>query len=121
MKYTLPSILAFISILASPPALYAETVVTAPALPASPFAAPQSGAKGFAVALATVAKVVNFDQIVPLTDCVISAITFPTTGPVGTYTGDTAIIGVTLKAGIPYNVFGNAVTLASGTAYLRRR
>lgn len=103
----------------------------------SPSVAFSGGAGSSAAATATLgagatsANVVDFSEIQPATDSVISAITFPSglpdkDGPEGvgvsrTYTGHYGIIGKTLTAGRTYHVYGSSVTFSSGTGLLIRR
>lgn len=80
---------------------------------------------------ATTALAIPFSEIVPQTDSVISAITFPTGVAVrdddnsvavqSPYTGDASVIGKTLTAGRLYRIYGTSVTFSSGTGYLIRR
>ena len=78
---------------------------------------------------ATAANAVTFCEICPLTDSVLSAITYPArvlssptvaSGAVPTvnYNGDGGLVGKTLKAGIVYRVYGTSATFSSGTGTL---
>jgi hypothetical protein len=71
---------------------------------------------------ATGANAFKFRAITPVTSTVISAISFPTSlDKTGAYYGDADIIGKTLTAGVTYPIYGNSVTLSSGTAVLTLR
>lgn len=95
-----------------------EGYLTAPTIGFSGGAGSGAAATATLAAFTTVAK---FDQIIPLADCVISAITHPTSVMSGSYTANDAIVGKTLTKGIIYTIYGDSVTLSSGHAILRLR
>lgn len=74
---------------------------------------------GFQVVTDTDEHDTPFFEILPLTDTVIAAITFPTCTP--TYAGDDGIAGPTLKAGTTYKIWGDSITLTSGSVILYNR
>lgn len=81
-----------------------------------------ANAAGTAVLAALPTHTVDFCQILPITDTVVDTVTFFTrVRSTGTYSGDVGLAGKTLKAGVPYNVFGKTIKLASGTAIVLKR
>lgn len=105
--------------------------LTAPTIAFSGGAGSGAAATATLDSAATGANAVKFYEIMPQTDSVISAITFPDNVPaddtetgarrVFPYQGDRSIIGKTLTAGRVYRIFGNSVTFSSGTGYLSIR
>lgn len=78
--------------------------------------------KGFKVVANTSEATVKFRGVLVLSNAVISAISFPTRlGSAGNYSGDSAIVGKTLTAGVFYPVYGDTITLASGSVVLIKR
>lgn len=87
----------------------------------APTVAFSGGGGSSAAATATLASVAattaNFCRILPLADCVVEEITLVTKIGGKTYSAET-LVGKTLKASVPYDVYGSAIKLSSGTAIL---
>lgn len=77
-------------------------------------------AKGFAVVKTTNKTDIPFSKIVVIATASISAIEFPTE-VLPSYTGDAGIVGVSLAAGLELPIYGDSITLTSGTVLLVRR
>lgn len=75
---------------------------------------------GFAVVKTTAKTDIPFSKIIVIATASISAIEFPD-NMFPTYTGDAGIVGVSLAAGLELPVFGDSITLTSGTVLLVRR
>lgn len=77
------------------------------------------GQKGFKVIADTAEAEVPFFCIIPLEDAVIADIEFPPIAP--EYNGDATIVGKTLPKGVPLYIWGDTITLTSGSVILMRR
>lgn len=80
----------------------------------------ENATKGFKIVKTTDKTDVAFSKIVVIATANISAIEYPD-DMIPAYTGDSGLIGVSLAAGLELPIFGNSITLTSGTVMLVRR